>query len=73
MDGEKTQFVFTYKLLIGVVRVVITHSYNGHLVSHAFLQELQVGNFLDARRTPGRPEIQNDDLATIIMESNRPF
>ena len=67
VNREKTKFVFTYKLLVGVIRVVITHGYNGHLVSHAFLQELQVGNFLDARRAPGSPEIQNDNLATIVM------
>ena len=67
MNGDESHPVFTNELLIVTRLVVIAHSDYCYLVTHPFLQEIQVWDFVKAGTTPSRPQIQNDNFATVIV------
>lgn len=71
-NGEQVDAMVFEKFVIGVGIIVHTHGENGNIGVLEFLLHLdERGHFFDARRAPGGPEVQNDDLAAKLVKGNR--
>jgi len=65
--------VITKKGVVIVILGVYGHAQHRNFVAHALLQLHQGRHFRDTRRAVRRPEIQNHDLAPVVMEGDCVF
>jgi len=70
-DGEEIDFVAGQEAVVGVAVDVHAHTYDGEAFgSHPPLEVDQGRHLLDAGGAPGRPEIQDQNLALKVVKVN---
>jgi hypothetical protein len=69
--GEQIDSVVFQKLMVSAVVIIDADGQNFNpFIFHPLLQAFQRWQFLDTRRAPGSPKIQNHNLAAIVTKSD---